>query len=182
MRLAPSLRTARGPTARFGLRGSRARQAARCSLGAGATPTAAAAAAAPAAALARRPLATAFASASASSGAPSRRGLRLGVLAATGAGTGALLGASWALAPALSEDTVHKVEWTTEQVRQLLSDYDTSRSLQNYCAAFGIVGIVLVDLSVLTSTGVFGLLLGGVCVVGYVYDNLHPVNGDVRKF
>ena len=99
-------------------------------------------------------------------------------LAATGAGSAAALGASWQLSPALSKDAVHRVEWSTEQVRELLSDYQSSRTLQNYCAALGIVGLGLFDLAMLTYTGVFGLLVGAGGVVVYVYDNLRPVNGD----
>ncbi len=94
-------------------------------------------------------------------------------------GSAVLLGAwSWRLSPALNAEAVHRVEWTTEQVRDLLDEYQSARTLQNYCAALGIVGLGLFDLALLTSTGVLGLLLGAGGVVVYVYDNLRPVNGD----
>lgn len=98
--------------------------------------------------------------------------------AATGAGSAVLLGASWRPSPALNAEAIHRVEWTTEQVRDLLNEYQKARTLQNYCAALGIVGLGLLDLAMLTSTGVFGLLVGAGGVVVYVYDNLRPVNGD----
>ncbi len=103
---------------------------------------------------------------------------RLRALGATGASSAVLLGASWGLSPALNAEGVHRVEWTTAQVRDLLDEYQNARTLQNYCAALGIVGLGLFDLAMLTSTGVFGLLLGAGGVVVYVYDNLRPVNGD----
>ena len=109
-----------------------------------------------------------------------RRALRrrIGLLGAAGAGSAVLLGTSWELSPALNVESVHRVEWTTEQVRDLLREYQNARTLQNYCVALGIVGLGLFDLAMLTSTGVFGLLVGTGGVVAYVYDNLRAVNGD----
>ena len=108
----------------------------------------------------------------------SRRSLWIGLLGAAGAGSALLLGTSWKLSPALNLESVHQVEWTTEQVRDLLREYQSARTLQNYCVALGIVGLGLLDLGMLTSTGVFGLLVGAGGVVAYVYDNLRAVNGD----
>lgn len=100
------------------------------------------------------------------------------LLGATGAGSVVLLGASWQCPHILNAESIHRVEWTTEQVRDLLDEYQNARTLQNYCAALGIVGLGLLDFAMLTSTGVFGLLIGAGGVVAYIYDNLRAVNGD----
>ena len=90
-------------------------------------------------------------------------------------------GACWAAAQAVRPrcaEAVHRVEWTADQIRDLLDDYLTARSLENYAAALGIVGLVLADMMAFTLTGIFGALIGGIGTVCYVYDHLEHVNGD----
>ena len=101
-------------------------------------------------------------------------------LIAAAAGTGVAAGCTVRIARSdvSPEKAQYTVVWSPQQIRTVLEKYLESRQLENILAALGVGALVLADMSMLSGTGIVGMVAGIGATVGYIAAHLEYVNDD----